>query len=357
MFLKRRASKLLGIKAEKFILTVEVLDLHVDLARAEKAEPKPLPGASYVLCLEKRGRSATSTKRTIALDQSGVNPLAEGRASTTLLSAFTIPVLERLQMIVTLYKDSSSSSGYRNKVVKIVWKVFQSDPVLGIEICPPFAVAALRVDELVAKDTNLNGETELTIPFDGLPNSFVKLRANVVSIAGTGGDEGEDASSGSEVGFDYDDLLIAEEHSAPNSATKSTPLSRRNSYHVARRSSYLAETTSPSNRQPAAGRRSFVMQRAKSHLSSLFSEIKEDDKEDASFDELANSTLEMLDERLSTIGPPADFLASPILPRSRGSSRATPLSMSVSLPRMKKLIESPRGSPVSTFFISSSLCI
>eukprot|EP00981_Chlorochromonas_danica_P012382 scaffold4868_cov135-Ochromonas_danica.AAC.1 len=216
MFLKRRASKLLGIKAEKFILTVEILDLHVDLARAEKAEPKPLPGASYVLCLEKRGRSATSAKRTIALDQSGVNPLAEGRVSTTLLSAFSIPVLERLQMIITLYKDSSSSSGYRNKTVKIVWKVFQSDPVLGIEICPPFAVAALRVDELVAKDINLNGETELTIPFDGLPNSFVKLRASAVSIAATAGDEGEEASSGSEVGFDYDDLLIAEEHSTPN---------------------------------------------------------------------------------------------------------------------------------------------
>lgn len=346
MFLKRRASKLMGLEATKHLLTVDLEELSVSMGNIP-ASAGFVEGSWFLVSLEKRSRSATSSRKEIKLDHSGINPMAQSKLNAQV--PVIIPIRDRLQMVVTLYKESKKSAAFQQKFVTIKLKTVKADSSMGIDVLVPIASQSLNISEY-ASASNLEGR-EVTLTFKNLPQSTLRAQVSLTPIEeGTLGASSNDVDDnvsvssreGSDVGFDYEDLM-----EPATKVLETAGVERRKS--IARRSSYLAEdAAAPPTLQR---KRSLVVQRAKSHLSSLFAQIKEDDQAEMDEQDLLSSKQDMVDEvtRLSlSLSSPGMLTNSPLFSqRSRLGSQATPSMPSASRTRRVNSAEAGQPSPVS----------
>eukprot|EP01031_Cornospumella_fuschlensis_P023137 gene23137-28120_t len=130
MFLKRRASrKLMGMEAMKFLVTVDLHELQV----TEAPNPNsPLSvGTLFSISLEKGTKISSSVKRELKFDDINVNPISRREKSSSQFPT-AIMLNERLQMVITLYRNKNSP--YQAKSANIRVKTARYDENSGLDV-------------------------------------------------------------------------------------------------------------------------------------------------------------------------------------------------------------------------------
>jgi len=312
----------MGLEPSKYLLIVDLLDLQIDI-KSIPSNSLFKEGCTFSVSLEKKSRSSTSMKKELRFDAAGINPM---KADTSSLPA-VVPLADRLQMVITLYKDLKKEHSFQQKSASLKLNVIKQDGHVGVDIAIPVAFQTLKISDYASDGEGAPIGHEVTLKFDKLPNSTIKAVIKLVPIDNphaTPVSDQEDNHSvssnpdDSDVGFDYDDLIepVTPISDAPGSDIKRKP--------AARRASYLADdTATPPTPQR---RRSLIIQRTKSHVSSLFAQIKEEEEDETEFDLKSQDLVEEVACRLSYASPPFESPSFSRRSRSRGNSRATPSS-------------------------------
>lgn len=329
---KRRISRA-GFETTKVILSVELLQLQLTVSsKGDESEVDGnvtiREGNAVVVSLE-RGSKCTSINpievKVTSDDSEGchfdnpLNKINKHTVNTPMVKRGFISILQRLQVVATLYKEPISGC-YQEKFAKLKLKIFKS----MINSKEKHTMShSIPIHDLATKISSLNhtATEEMNIPFQLSSTEKVYLKVIVHAHAlsqGNGNDIDETMSvssiiSGSlaesdpynneemeevdkkedkNAGFDYDDLY--EGNNNDRNTLRNIPKRQRNSFSIARRSSYIEDSSnishsalSPTTSQSVVAgsaslrpfqHRSSVVLRARSHLDGLFASIIEEEE-------------------------------------------------------------------------------
>jgi hypothetical protein len=135
--------------------------------------------------LERGSKLSSSAKREFKYDSAGVNPLRKFDVSSTFSPVISLQ--NKLQMVVTLYKDSRQATGYQNKNSCIKLKVVKHDPIVGTDVHLTVASHTISLHELAPRSgdpevTHAAIGHEMTLPLDNLPKSSLKAIVSLTPI-------------------------------------------------------------------------------------------------------------------------------------------------------------------------------
>jgi hypothetical protein len=165
---KKRASRL-GFHKLKLVCSINVTQLII-------ANSSPIdPGSILSICFEKGGKISTSNEIIFDINKNDINPLR----SNANLKYVTIPIDERVELVMTLYKDLSTNKN-QEKLAKLILRQLKRHSGLGMDAFKGIGVCVLRLHDIVEDlAENAIGTKEYTLQLDQLPGCSMTALINI----------------------------------------------------------------------------------------------------------------------------------------------------------------------------------
>lgn len=165
---KKRVSHV-GLEKIKLICSINVTQLVVTNSTAVQN------GSVLSICFEKGGKISTSNEIIYDINKNNINPL---RTNSNLKSV-TIPIDERVELVMTMYKDISTGR-YQEKLAKLILRQLKRHAGLGMDGFKSIGVCTLLLHQLVQDvDISKSATKDCTLYLEDLPGCSLSALIHV----------------------------------------------------------------------------------------------------------------------------------------------------------------------------------